>query len=266
MQTEWLPPGDAMRAAWEAWAADAPLSQSWAYGAAMRRLGATVRRAVVRSEPGGAPVALAQFTARRVLGLADVALCARGPHWLAPLEDHAKAAAYRALRRNAPFRWPRLTLFQPEEAAGCDGGPRAAGLRRVMSGYATVLLDLAREPEALRASLHGKWRNRLAAAERSALRVEPCGLKPRQYRWLLEAEERQRAANGYAGLPTHFPGAYQEAAGPRRSLRIFRADMGRETAAAMLFLVHGAGRPTIWAGAGQKVGASARIISCFGGR
>lgn len=257
MRADWTP---IPKPDWDALAAYAPLQQHWAFGAAMRRMGAGIRRAVVWD--GDTPVALAQFTVRNVYNLADWALCTRGPHWLAPLEESAKAEIYHELRRTAPLRRPRAIFFTPDE----EGSPlalRLAGLRRVMTGYSTALLDLRRDPDEALAAMDGKWRRRMRAAERTELRLQPNGLKPGQYDWLLRAEQAQRTAKGYAALPTELTPAYQEASGEPRALRIFRADLGRKPAAAMLFLLHGrvATYHIGWAGEeGRKRGAHNLIL------
>jgi hypothetical protein len=257
-----------MRAAWNgidpaAWdrlhrTAAAALQQDRAYGDAMAGLGTQVLRAWV--DDGGEPVGAAQFLVRRVGGLLPVALCSHGPVWAVGSPPARQAEALRAIRTTVPLRWPRVMLYTPDaplEAAGAF-----ASMRRVMTGHSTVRIDLVREPDAIRAAMHGKWRNRLAAAERSALKVERVGSKPAQYRWLLERELAQRERRGYIALPDGFVEAWQQARGrggdAGEPLLALRADLGREPAAGMLFLVHGeaATYQVGWVGdAGRELGA-----------
>ncbi|MFN9772976.1 MAG: lipid II:glycine glycyltransferase FemX [Burkholderiales bacterium] len=258
-----------MRATWNridpaAWdrlhrTAAAALQQDRAYGDAMAGLGTPLLRAWV--DDGGEPVGAAQFLVRRIGGLLPVALCSHGPVWADGTPPARHTEALRAIRASVPLRWPRVMLFTPDaplEAAGAF-----ASMRRVMTGHSTVRIDLAREPDAIRAAMHGKWRNRLAAAERSELKVERVGSKPAQYRWLLERELAQRERRGYIALPDGFVEAWQQARsaggadrdGPVLTLR---ADLGREPAAGMLFLVHGeaATYQIGWVGdAGRDLGA-----------
>ena len=255
------------RASWDAahGEAAASLQQDWAYGAALEAL-ATGGGRVLRAEilNGARRVGLAQFATRRIGFALNVASCSRGPVWLADLTAEQKALAYRALKASAPLGWPRLMLISPDEPGAA--GAEALGLRklaRVMTGYSTVVLDLELELDALRARLDGKWRNRLAAAETSGLKVEIGGVKPRQYAWLLEKEEAQRAARGYRALPAGFAQAYAGAktapgGAARDALMILRADRSREPAAAMMFLIHGqaATYHIGWTGpAGRQAGA-----------
>jgi hypothetical protein len=102
-----------------------------------------------------------------------------------------------------------------------------------------VLVDLSGSEEALRAALDGKWRNRLKAAEASALRVSRVGAKLRQYQFILDREEGQRARKGYQALPAALVPAYQAASADRDAVIALRADLGRACVAAMLFLKHG---------------------------
>ena len=226
---------DIGRAPWDVALAAQPaaLQQDWCYGEAMAALGAGVRRVGILD--GNTLVGLAQFTTRKVAGLVSMALCTRGPVWLEDVDPAGKAAAYKGLRDHLGLRQPRLVMLSPDETEAI-GTER---LSRVMTGYSTVLVDLTQDLESLRAGLDGKWRNRLVSAEKSSLKVSPNGTKLAQYRWLLETEDGQRAERGYRATPASLVPAFVEARQDKRSLLILRADLGRQKAAAMLFLVHG---------------------------
>ncbi|MAK60393.1 MAG: FemAB family protein [Ponticaulis sp.] len=229
------------RADWDAHLAGlaAPYQQDWAYGAVMAAGGAEVRRYVVR-DPAGKACGLAQLVVRPFALMARFALCTYGPVWLRPLEEGERQIALKALRRAVRLRWPRLVAFTLDDALA----PK--GFRRIMTGDATIRIDLTQSDEALRKALDGKWRNRLVAAEKSALKFTPSGLKPGQYQWLLDEERKQRASKGYRGLPPEMVEAWQvqkqktAGADKRAGLRVWRADLGRDAVAAMMFLTHGA--------------------------
>ncbi len=225
------------RHAWDAAhaAAAAAWQQDWAYGAAVEAVGGAVRRAVVVD--GGVPVALAQFTCRRFGGLVAAGLCTFGPVWLTALDGAGKAAVLAALKRGFPSPRPRLVAVTPDEPWSEDLGTRR--LTRVMTGGATVRLDLAPDLDTLRAGLRPKWRNRLVSSEKSELKTARVGVKEKQYRWLLEREDAQRGAKGYRAPPAVLVPAYAAAKGGRDALLIVRADLGRAAAAAMLFVIHG---------------------------
>ena len=218
-------------------AAAAPLQQDWAYGACMKTLGVGVLRALV--EQDGAPVALAQFIVRRMVGgLANMALCSLGPVWLQPLSGADKARVYKALKKTIPLKNLRVVAFTPLEAQGPELG--LSRWRRVMTGHSTVMLDLQPELEVLRAQLDGRWRYSLARAEESSLTIHRVGTNAGQYRWLLDAEMQQREQRGLHGLPLQFFDLYVPSRQqPTKTILTLRADVGRDRVAGMMFLIHG---------------------------
>jgi hypothetical protein len=237
------------------------LQQDWAYGDALQSLGTTCLRVQVRDRDG--PVCLAQFLVRRIAGLVPVALCSLGPVWTAGTTPQRQSLALRAIRTSVPLRRPRQLLFTPDLADGPPSG--FSRWRRVLTGQSVVRIDLTAGGDALRAAMHGKWRNRLAAAERSGLQVRPVGARPAQYRWLLDRERAQRERRGYIALPDGFVEAWQaacEATGRRDAVVTLRADAGREAVAGMMFLVHGdaATYHVGWAGEAGRAGDAHNLL------
>lgn len=233
------------RARWDAAhaAAAASLQQDWAYGVALKAVSpqAQVLRAAVTD--GERHIALAQVTARAFALVAKFALVTNGPIWVGEVPPAEKRAAYRALKRSVPLSWPRLLAYTPDEERRPEAG--LAGLSRIMTGEATVLIDLTQDQDRLRAGLDQNWRNRLNKAEKSSLVMQKSGIKPAQYRWLLDAEAKQRSKRGYFGMPLemteHWQLAKAEGVGVDRNagLAVFRADLDRDAAAGMMFLIHG---------------------------
>lgn len=193
---------------WDAMAADLPLQQSHAYGAAMAALGARVRRAVVTD--AGRPVAMAQMLERR-----GVRLISRGPLWL----DGAPRRA--VLRRLA--RWPGVTVATTD-------GARGFGLVPLVTPVHHAIWRLGEEA-ALRKGLAPKWRRALAQAE--GLRIQRADPKGTVGQAVLAAAARQAEACGYRGLPPAFAALWPGEA----RLWVWRA--GGQVAAGMLFLRHG---------------------------
>ena len=214
------------------------LQQSWAYGEALTRLGVRVHRAL--AEVDGQPAGIAQFICRRIPGYLSLASCTRGPVWDPMLGAEARRALYRRMRGELPAPRLRVVLFSPDQTRAELDPAEVTGLWRVMTGYSTVMLDLAQSPEALRAAFDGKWRNRLvkAEAERS-LQVHVNASVPK-CRELLDREGQQREARNFHGLPTDFVGHWIDASGsPGAAFALSRADVRGESVAAMLFLLHG---------------------------
>lgn len=235
MQVVWNP---AERDMWDAAhaRAAASLQQDWAYGACMKAMGVEVLRAIVMHDEQ--PIALAQYIVRKWWGVFHVALCGRGPVWLTTLTGSQKKQAHAALKRTLPLKGLRLVLISPEETSS-----QALGLsvwRRVMTGYSTVMLNIGAPLETLRAQLESRWRADLASAEASALTVHRVGTNPGQYRWLLDADLKQREERDLEGLPIAFFDLYAKARNvPAKTLLTLRADVGRDRVAGMLFLIHG---------------------------
>jgi len=214
------------------------LQQAWAYGDALDAMQVRVHRAVVME--GDRLLAIAQFICRRFLGYISLASCTRGPVFAPEVTAAQRHEIYALLRRNVPVpRW-RVVLFSPNVPLQSLEAAEVKGLSRVMTGYATVMLDLRRPPEELKASLEGKWRNRLTKAlahPQIRVHVQP-SLKRCQ--WLLTKEQEQREAKKFHGLPTEFVQAYITAAGQKdQAFMVAYAELGKDTIAAMLFLIHG---------------------------
>ena len=217
-------------------AAAAPLQQDWAYGSTLVSLGARVLRA--RVEADGVQVAQAQFIVRQFAKYLSLAICTRGPLWLQDLSATDKAAAYALMRQTLPLRGLRFMMVTPNEPLDAHIG--LSYVRRVMSGYSTVMLDIDKPMDALRAQLDKRWRHRLGGAEKSELNVQRMGTNPGQYRWLLDAEMQQRVDRGLEGLPLVWFERYAESRKqPSRNLLSLRADVGRDRVAGMMFLIHG---------------------------
>lgn len=231
---------DLPQAEWEEFhsAQHGALQQAWAYGEALTALGIRVHRAMVWEE--GQLLALAQFMCKRVLGYLSVASCTRGPVWHPQVPPHQRALIYKRLRQSLPFPGLKVVLFSPDRSADQVDPAETQGLSRVMTGYATVLLDLKQSLPSLKAGLEGKWRNRLNKAlstEKIRFHVQP-SLK--RCEWLLGKEMDQREAKKFHGLPTDFVQAYIAAAGDhRQAFVVSYAELGKNSIAGMLFLVHG---------------------------
>jgi len=235
---------DTPREAWDAAHAGATASyqQDWAYGVALQAMSPNVEvlRAAVRRKDGSL-AALAQVAARPFAMIGRFALCTHGPLWVGEVSAEDKREACRLLKSSLPQRWPRLLVLTPDEPKN-DG---LRGLSRVMTGDATVLIDLSKDEDVLRAAMDQGWRNRLSKAERSDLVVQKAGVKPAQYRWLLDAEAKQRVKRGYRAMPVEMTERWQDAKadGARgdkgAGLAVYRADLKRDAAAGMLFLIHG---------------------------
>lgn len=214
------------------------LQQSWAYGEALMALDVAIHRAMVWE--GDRLLATAQFMCRRIAGYLSLASCTRGPVWGADVSALQRQAVYRQLRQGLPVPGLKVVLFSPDRSLAQTQQAEFKGRSRVMTGYSTVLLDLQKPLPELKAGLEGKWRNRLTKVlshETLRFHIQP-SLK--RCDWLLGKEVDQREARKFHGLPVEFVRAYiQSTADHPRAFAVAYAELGKDTIAAMLFLIHG---------------------------
>ncbi|MEK7344251.1 MAG: GNAT family N-acetyltransferase [Pseudomonadota bacterium] len=214
------------------------LQQAWAYGDALTSLDVVMRRAMVWED--GSLVAVAQFMCRRVAGYISLASCTRGPVWHPDVRPEQRAAIYKLLRQSIPLPRVRVVLFSPDQTSEQLDRAETQGMSRVMTGYSTVLLDLKTSLATLKTQLDGKWRNRLVKAlanDKIRVHVQP---SVKRCEWLLGRELDQRETKKFHGLPTDFVQAYIAAAtDPRQAFVVAYAELGKNTIAGMLFLIHG---------------------------
>ncbi|OWY08980.1 hypothetical protein B6V74_10010 [Thioclava sp. F42-5] len=168
----------------------------------------------------GRRVALAQMIARGGLWLLS-----RGPVFAPELDIWIRRAVLRRIARRAG-----LVLMTPEN-------PLAGfGLIPLITPRHHAHWSLLPDAHTLRAGLAGKWRNRLAAAERAGLCVEP---EP-EIEWLLASDAAQQHARGYRALPPSFTLAWADrSAADLLALRV--ATSKGERIAGGIFLLHGEG-------------------------
>lgn len=228
------------KASWQSFHSErqGALQQAWAYGEALKAMDVVIHRAMVWE--GDRLLAVAQFMCRRIAGYLSVASCTRGPVWAADVEAPERRAVYRQLRKSLPLPHWKAVLFSPDCASEQLQREEVQGLSRVMTGYSTVLLDLKKPLPVLKAELEGKWRNRLLkvlAHEKMRVHVQP-SLK--RCEWLLGKELDQREARKFHGLPVEFVRQYiASACDHSQSFAVAYAELGKDTIAAMLFLIHG---------------------------
>jgi hypothetical protein len=148
------------------------LEQSWQYGHAVATLhGAEVRRRVIYH--GDTPVALVQGFRTRDLKIGSVNRILRGPVWLEDLSAEQRVETFRLIRGAFRKRITDLLFWLPEipDTAESMGLMKSLGMRRMVTGYSTLWLDIRPDEDRLLAGLHGKWRNSLRAAEKTGTRV-----------------------------------------------------------------------------------------------
>lgn len=230
-------------------AAGLSLIQTWAYGAAKAETGPWhVERGVfvgAGANGGETVVGAAQALIRRApLIPGGLVWINRAPLALGPAEEATRTAMLDALRRHyVTCNGYYLRVAPAETESGRDaavadeGGFRSAGF----AGWASAVLDLAPEPEALRQGLHQKWRNCLNKAERQDLAVVEAtdGVAFARY---LDGHRRQAESTGFAGTVTaDFLATLQRHLPASQKLRaLVASDAAGEAIAGALVATYGA--------------------------
>lgn len=121
------------------------------------------------------------------------------------LEEDAPAV-YDVLHRYARAKWLRALFMSPLEMPPPPGTP-------IMTGAAGAVLDLASSPDAIKAGMHQKWRNRLYKAQRSELDVVCVQPTHALAQWLMDEETKQRKDKRYKALEATLPASLAQAKG-----------------------------------------------------
>lgn len=174
------------------------LEQSWAYGAGVAHAGkARVRRAVLVRD--GKTIGIVQvFEKRFSIGVTQARIL-RGPLFLDPEPpEDVLSRSLRRIRSEYRRRRGRFLFWQPElpDTEAARALLRACGLRRTVTGYATLTIDLAKPEDDLRACLKGPWRRAMASAEKAGLRTQVASGGP-PLAWLIGEADRHRRKHGY---------------------------------------------------------------------
>jgi len=234
----WQP---ASRARWESLfreAGKSSLEQSWAYGeAAAAQHGQQIERHVLSA--GGRPVALLQAFRRRYLAV-GVTRIVRGPVWLSdPLDAPETAAICRSIAERYRKRRLDFLLWLPE----LPDDPRstalmaAQGLRRVVTGYSSIWLDLRQSPEALLTGMNPKWRNAVGRGQRKGLEASE-DRKERQRQAALVLYDAFRRKRRFVGTPGDFIAAIATA--DSNAVLSLTARHDGKLAAGVILVRHGA--------------------------
>ncbi|MGK7755010.1 GNAT family N-acetyltransferase [Roseovarius sp. C03] len=198
------------------------LQQHPRYGAAMRAIGADV--AWLALTEGSGTLGTAQILRRRI-GPVRLTWLPRGPV-LAPGTEPRAAML--------PLPGPSLVHPDTTEIARLY---QSHGYRALLTPAHVAELNLTPGPATLLAGLHGKWRNRLRAAQAGPLRTHHRPFDPDRDTDLLILDQHQQRARGYRALPPGFTCAF--AATHRQASRLFIAHDRAGMLAYLLFLLHG---------------------------
>jgi hypothetical protein len=227
---------------WDAWIEAIPRStieQTWAYGEAF--VGVTPylpAHAVVYR--GTNPVAIVQVLEWRIGAIVRVVKIVRGPLFMDNATDAERVAALWLIRSRYALARLDLLLWTPEleDVPAARESLGALGLRRLITGYSSVWLDLSGDEAALRASMRQNWRNQLVKAEAANLRIR-MGHGGASLEWLLTRHEGHRRRKRLRAPASPFVLAISLAQRNKQATLAFTAFKGSEPIAAILVFRHG---------------------------
>ncbi|MEQ9329004.1 MAG: hypothetical protein RJQ21_17110, partial [Rhodospirillales bacterium] len=218
---------------------DSTLEQSWTYGEAVRTAaGRNVHRGLISNEEG--PVGLVQVFGHRLFGLVRVSEILRGPLFLPEATSAERAGSLALVARTWPRGILHLSRWLPEieESPEAHAMLREAGVRQVVTGYSTRLVDLTLSEEVLRRGLDGKWRNALAGAEKAGMRVRPARGGDAVAR-IAGAHDKVRRRRRFVGPSGATAAAFLAMVRRKRDLLAVTVSRGSTPLSGALFLGHG---------------------------
>ncbi len=164
------------REAWEEMvsaAGKSSLQQSWGFGETVHALkNYRILHGVARKD--GQPISIVQVVRKKLVGILTLSQVTRGPIWLThQLTSADKLRVLELIVERLRQRRRDIVVWMPEAADKPKNQAllKAAGLRRMLTGYSSVWIDLSQPTTKMRARLHGKWRNALCAAEADGMPV-----------------------------------------------------------------------------------------------
>jgi hypothetical protein len=214
-----------------------PLQQSWDYGAAMAHLGLGVTRLIW--ERDDKTIAAAQVIERRIWGQFRLVTVMNGPLWAGDATAHDRRAVLTQLRARYRRRSGAFLFIVPDRGDVPDVTRlyRAMGARRIMTGSATIWLDLTRGEDGILAGMSGKWRNALRKGEQAGLDLKVRKAGAGDLDWITGQEHAQAGRVGYRALPPAFIRAFAKLA--PNDVFYAEARHDRAVVASALFLRHG---------------------------
>lgn len=216
----------------------AVLEQAHGYGEAVASASRyRVHRAAIRR--GREVIAVAQVF-RRDFGPLHLVRQMRGPHFAAEADAATQAAAFSLLARQFPWRRGDVHFWMPELEDGADARALMASLgkRRMVTGYASIWVDLRQDEAALRADLDRQFRRSLAKATAARLKID-IGHGGGNLDWLLTEHDAHRRRRRLVAPSGSLARAIAAALPGARDTLVVQATAGSTPIAGMMFLRHG---------------------------
>ncbi|MBH67070.1 MAG: hypothetical protein CMM58_01835 [Rhodospirillaceae bacterium] len=251
---------------WDAWIESisiSPIEQTWSYGQAFGGTTAyTPVHGVIYKKKS--PVAIVQVVEWRVGNLVRIAKIVRGPLFFDGISDQDKQRVFTLIRRRYSFRKLDFLLWTPEffvEGVHHEFF-RNLGLRKVVTGYSSILIDLQQDEADLLSEMNVKWRNQLRKAEKSGIRIR-VGHGGAALDWLLARHENHRKRKRLRIPASQFVSAISISMRNKQGTLALVAYDGSEPIAGVLVFRHGTTSTyyVAWNGpSGRKIFANNLLI------
>ena len=216
------------------------LQQSWGFGETVHALkGYRILHGVARKD--GRPISIVQVVRKKLAGVLMLSQVTRGPLWLTrQLTSADKLRVIELIVERLRRRRRDIVVWMPEAVDEPENQAllRAAGLRRMLTGYSSVWIDLSQSAATLRARLHGKWRNALSAAEADGLTVQTTE-KTQHVSWLIGNYYSLRRQRRFTAPNAKLLGALVDSVGTENRV-VLRALDADDPVAGILLIRHGA--------------------------
>ena len=227
---------------WDAWINTISISsieQTWSYGEAF--VGVTpytpIHSVVYKKK---LPVAIMQAVEWKIGNIVRLIKIVRGPLFFENASLADKTSTYKLIHGQYSWRNFDFLVWTPEFHVGSQELEIFKGLKlkKVVTGYSSILLDLSKSEDQLRKEMNLKWRNQLKKSETNSLRIQ-LGYGGASLEWLLTRHEGNRRRKRLRMPASPFILAISLAMRNKQSTLAFSAFRGSEAIAGILVLKHG---------------------------
>tara|TARA_B100000886_G_scaffold114410_1_gene76942 strand:- start:3 stop:1004 length:1002 start_codon:yes stop_codon:yes gene_type:complete len=228
---------------WDAWMeriSPFPIEQTWSYGQAFA--GVTPYQpahGVIYNKK--LPLAIVQVVEWRIFKFLRIAKIVRGPLFFGIVSDDRRNKVLELIYQRYSFWNFDLLLWTPESSL-YDPILKTFNkmrMRKVVTGYSSVLLDLCQTEETLLSQMDSKWRNQLKKSEKQGLKIK-LAHQGDKLDWLLNRHEESRKSKRLRMPASPFISAISLTMRNKQGTLIFTANKNRQSVSGILVFKHGA--------------------------
>mgnify|MGYP001156846224 FL=1 len=228
---------------WDAWMeriTPFPIEQTWCYGQAFA--GVTPYQpvhGVVYDKKS--PVAIVQVVEWDLFNFIRIAKIVRGPLFFDEVTDDDKLRVFELIYKRYSFWNFDFLLWTPETSLDDPNLKilRKLRLRKVVTGYSSILMNLDQADELLLDQMDGKWRNQLQRSKKQGLKIK-LAHEGETLSWLLAQHEKDRKSKKLRMPASSFISAISLTMRNKQGTLIFTAHKNGRPISGILVFKHGA--------------------------